>query len=366
MTAALLGLGVGLPSYSVDREESVAYGRMISCATDEQHRLLPALYRMVGVRRRYSVILDAPSGSATERQSFYPPPNGPGDKGPTVGKRMQRYATEAGPLAETASRAALTDARCAAESITHLVTVSCSGFAAPGIDHTLIERLGLPPTVERVNVGFMGCHGALNGLRVAKGLAAGDGSGARVLLCAVELCSLHYHYGWDPEQVVANALFADGAAAAVVGAGDQPACEPAWRVHATGSCLIPNSEDAMTWRIGDYGFEMTLSARVPELIADNLPGWIASWLDGHGLAPTDIASWAVHPGGPRILNAVDKCLGLGDGALDVSRSVLRDYGNMSSPTILFILKQLRDAAAETPCVALGFGPGLTAEAVLFA
>ncbi|MFP4190736.1 MAG: type III polyketide synthase [Candidatus Hydrogenedentota bacterium] len=365
MTAVLLGLGVGLPSYSADRQESVAYGRMLSCATDEQHRLLPALYRMVGVRRRYSVILEAPSDCATERQSFYPPPNGPDDKGPTVGTRMQRYATEAGPLAETASRAALTDARCAAESITHLVTVSCSGFAAPGIDHALIERLGLPSTVERVNVGFMGCHGALNGLRVAKGLAADAGSGARILLCAVELCSLHYHYGWDPEQVVANALFADGAAAAVVGADGTPAYEQAWRVHATGSCLIPNSEDAMTWRIGDHGFEMTLSARVPELIADNLPGWIASWLDKHGLALTDIASWAVHPGGPRILNAVDKCLGLGDGALDVSRSVLRDYGNMSSPTTLFILKQFRDAAAETPCVALGFGPGLTAEAVLF-
>ena len=365
MTAALLGLGVGLPKYSVDRQESVTYGRMISCATDEQHRLLPALYRMAGVRRRYSVLLDAPRDSAAERQSFFPTPNGPGDKGPTVGTRMQRYAMEAGPLAGTASRAALTDARCAAESITHLVTVSCSGFAAPGIDYALIEGLGLRPTVERVHVGFMGCHGALNGMRVAKGLAAEAGSGARILLCAVELCSLHYHYGWDPEQVVANALFADGAAAAVIGGGGNPAHEHAWRIHATGSCLIPGSEDAMTWRIADHGFEMTLSARVPELIAGNLPEWIGSWLDAHGMAPADIVSWAVHPGGPRILNAVDKCLDLGNGALDASRAVLRDYGNMSSPTILFILKQLQDAAAKTPCVALGFGPGLTAEAVIF-
>lgn len=366
MRTALLGFGAGLPKYSIDRQESVAYGQMLSFCTDEQYRRLPVLYRMTGVHKRYSVILEAPPGAAAERQSFFPPPNGPDDKGPTTETRMKRYAIEAGPLAETAVRAALTDAHCPPEAVTHLVTISCSGFAAPGIDYEIIERLGLSATVERVNVGFMGCHGALNGLRVAEGVAAARPGKARILLCAVELCSLHYHYGCDPEQVVANALFADGAAATVIGSVADSECATAWSIRGTGSCLIPDSKDAMTWRIGDHGFEMTLSPRVPDLIANTLPSWIESWLQSHGLGVADVNSWAVHPGGPRILNAVGKCLGLDHGALQVSRSVLQEHGNMSSPTILFIIKHLQDTAAPGPCVALAFGPGLTAEAVLLA
>jgi predicted naringenin-chalcone synthase len=215
--------------------------------------------------------------------------------------------------------------------------------------------------VQRVHVGFMGCHGALNGLRVAQALTGADPT-ARVLLCAVELCSLHFHYGWDPKKVVANALFADGAAA-VVGAAAGPA--DAWRVAATGSCLIPDSEYAMTWNIGDHGFEMTLSTRVPSLISAHLRPWLEAWLAQCGIALEHVASWAIHPGGPRILSAVERPLGLTEEATVVSREILAAYGNMSSPTVLFILGRLQTRHAPRPCVALGFGPGLIAEAVLF-
>jgi predicted naringenin-chalcone synthase len=273
---------------------------------------------------------------------------------------MRHYAELAPPLALAACRRALDGDP--AGSFTHLVTVSCTGFFAPGLDRGLVAELGLPATVARTHVGYMGCHAALNGLRIARAFVDADVD-ARVLVCAVELCSLHYHYSWDPAKLVANALFADGAAGVVaVNARSAPA---AWRLAASGSCLFPDSADAMTWTVGDHGFEMTLGKNVPGLIARRLRPWLEGWLAGHGITVAGVGSWAVHPGGPRILSAVEEGLGLPADALAVSRAVLAQYGNMSSPTLLFILRQLIDERAPRPCVALGFGPGLAAEAALF-
>jgi predicted naringenin-chalcone synthase len=283
------------------------------------------------------------------------------DAGPSTRQRMARYAKEAPPLAHRAASQALAQAGDSSQAITHLVTVSCTGFGAPGVDISLFKSLKLRPTVQRIHVGFMGCHGALNGLRVAHSITGADPD-AQVLLCAVELCSLHFHYGWDPKKVVANALFADGAAA-VVGTGTGPG--DAWRVAATGSCLLPDTEYAMTWNIGDHGFEMTLSTRVPNLIGEYLRPWLEEWLEQHGVALNDVASWAIHPGGPRILNAIERPLELDEQVTAVSREVLSSHGNMSSPTVLFILDRMRARQAPRPCVALGFGPGLVAEAALF-
>jgi predicted naringenin-chalcone synthase len=179
----------------------------------------------------------------------------------------------------------------------------------------------------------------------------------------VELCVLHYHYDWDPQRLVANALFADGAAA-LVGVPEAAAPAGAWRVAANGACLFPDSEEDMTWAIGDYNFEMTLSKRVPGLIGAGLRPWLEGWLVGGGVTLKDVASWAIHPGGPRVLGAVEEALGLGSEAAVASREVFAACGNMSSPTVLFILEQLRSRGAPRPCVALGFGPGLAAEAAL--
>jgi predicted naringenin-chalcone synthase len=183
-----------------------------------------------------------------------------------------------------------------------------------------------------------------------------------VLLCAVEWCSLHYRFQWDPERFIGNVLFADGAAAIVGAQG--PEGDDAWKVVATGSCLMPDSTDAMTWHIGDHGFEMTLSSRVPDLIGEHLRPWLSSWLQKHGLTIEQIGSWAIHPGGPRIVSAVEESLKLPREATAVSREVLAQCGNMSSPTVLFILDRLRARHAARPCVMLGFGPGLMAEAAL--
>ena len=363
MTFTILGHGTAVPDLSISMDESAAFASQRFCPTAKERRAVPALYRMAGVRKRHSVLLkESDEGNGALTVDLLRAPTDPDDMGPAIGSRMEYYESEAFPLAARAARDAMEDAGLAGRNITHLVTVSCSGFFAPGVDVQLIKELLLPRTVERAHVGFMGCHGALNGLRVARGFGSTDPD-ANVLLCAVELCSLHYHYGWESERVVANAIFADGAAAAVGSARQDGA---GWPVLATGACLIPDSEDAMTWRIRDHGFVMTLSARVPGLIEEHIRGWLESWLAENGLGLTDIATWAVHPGGPRILSSVAMALGLDDDALAVSRQVLREYGNMSSPTILFVIDRLRKAHAPLPCVALAFGPGLMAEAVLFA
>lgn len=356
MTAAILGLGTAAPCNTISQEHAAEMAEAIYPRQAEEARRLAVLYRRTGVERRASVVLDGVNGDGRGGH-FFPAAAHPADRGPTTGQRLARYADEAAPLAVAAARGALEQAGVMVESISHLITVSCTGFLAPGVDAALVHRLGLRPTVGRIHIGFMGCHGAINGLRVAAAFVGAD-SAARVLLCAVELCSLHFHYGPDPDKNIANALFADGAAAAVIGAGAE------WRIAGTASCLVPESGGAMTWRIGDNGFEMTLSPQVPDLLHAHLRPWLEPWLADNGLAIGEIGSWAIHPGGPKIISTVADCLGLEPAQTAASRAVLADRGNMSSPTVLFIVDRLRRAAAARPCVAMAFGPGLVAEAAL--
>ncbi len=362
MSILIRGIGLAVPQHTMTQEQAAELAGTVICRTEQQQRVLTALYRKAGVENRHSVLPystalrylpDSPTGKQQDR---------PTTLGPTTAVRMQYFAEHAPPLARQAADAALRDARVNAAKITHLITVSCTGCEAPGLDVALIGHLGLKPTTQRLQIGFMGCHGAINGLRAAEAIAAADQK-AQVLLCATELCSLHYRFAWEPERLVANALFADGAAAVVT--GGENGGEDAWRLKATGSCLIPDSQPAMSWRIGDHGFEMTLDACVPELIERHLRPWLVEWLGGHGLNLERVGSWAVHPGGPRILAAIEKSLDLSESATAVSREILSQYGNMSSPTVLFILNRLREQGAPRPCVALGFGPGLFAEAALF-
>ncbi|MEX2218856.1 MAG: type III polyketide synthase [Phycisphaerales bacterium] len=361
----ILGIGTAVPEGTVGQEEALALARVMDPVTDE--RRLSVLYRNSRVRRRGSVLF-RPAESGPHTQSFYTPAP-EGGRGAGTAARLSLFAAEATPLAARACTAALGDARTPAGAITHLITVSCTGFAAPGLDVLLIKSLGLSPAAARTNVAFMGCHGAVNGLRIAAALAR---AGERVLLCALELCSLHYQYHAQGGQSVANALFSDGAAAAVIGPleaaapGAQPA-SPAARplsLRSSASCLIPDSTADMGWTIGDHGFEMSLSSRVPDLIREHTRPWVSEWLGREGLRAADVGAWAVHPGGPRILDAAAESLALPADALHHSREVLADHGNMSSPTILFILDRLRRAPAPRPIAALAFGPGIMAEGLL--
>lgn len=361
MTLAILGIGTALPHHILSQRNATQQAEVYCCSSHKQKKVIANLYRRTNIQLRRTVLADDGSGQASWSY-FYPPPSSTDDTGPTTARRMSRYAGEATPLAAAAARAALEEADLPASAITHLITVSCTGFFAPGIDIGLIDALSLSPAVRRCHIGFMGCHGALNGLSVALSLCALDPQ-VRVLLCATELCSLHFQYGWKSDGILANSLFADGAAAIVAGDG-AAASHQDWHLIASGSFLIPDTRQAMTWRIGDHGFVMTMSSSVPALIEQHLPAWLLPWLSQQGLHVKDVQSWVVHPGGPRILDAVASCLNLPGDALDESRDVLSQCGNMSSPTVLFILDRLHRRNAGRPCVILGFGPGLAIEAAL--
>lgn len=355
----IAGIATAVPDHRIEQAASLEIMRSRTQVTRQAERLSNAIYQHSGVATRHSVILESSSGDYDDRQSFFQCDD------PGTLDRMRLYEQESVPLAMNACSQALSRAGIDLGLITQVVTVSCTGFFAPSLDLALIKQLGIPLTVGRTHIGFMGCHGLFNGLRVARSFVESD-PGAVVLVCAVELCSLHHQYEWTTDKMVANALFADGAAAMVCMSDTdaQPGREPL-RLTANGSTIFADSEFAMSWRIGDHGFEMTLSPETPRLINENLRPWLEGWLAQQGLTVDQVGSWAVHPGGPRILQAFAETMGLPIEALDASYHVLNRYGNMSSPTVAFVLDRLRATNAPWPCVAVGFGPGLTTEAALF-
>ena len=309
MEFSVNGLGTANPPHSMSMEEATDLAQAICCETDKQRRIVRAIYRRSQVQNRYTCVPHRTALDWIARDE-----NGQRSEpsyGPSMAQRMAFYEQHAAEMASSACQAALQESPFDAAAITHLITVTCTGFFAPGVDVSLVQDLPLRPTTERVQVGFMGCHGVVNGLRVAQGLAADPTN--RILLCAVELCSLHYWFQWDPERLVGNALFADGAAA-VVGGGHERNEQTICRLAATGSCLIPDSLDDLTWRIGDHGFEMNLGAKVPERIREHLRPWLEAWLSEQGHSLDSVKSWAVHPGGPRIVSAVETALYVAEGS----------------------------------------------------
>lgn len=355
--AALLGIGTATPA-PVLQSEAIKIAEEIACETDGQRAWLRRVFTRSGVESRGCVLEDGKSGV----RDFFPSPAEIGPRGPTIAARMARYAIEAPKLLEQSARIALEEANLAPDDITHIITVSCTGFFAPGLDVQAITRLHLRPDIRRTQIGFMGCHAAFNALATARDAVRADPA-ARVLVCCVELSTLHFAYGWQPEKLVANALFADGAAACIVGAASSDV--DAWTLRHSASMLLPESQNAMTWNIGDHGFEMTLSAELPALISAHAKSWCEAWLGKNNLTIADIHKWAIHPGGPKILGAVRDALLLCDSDLRASSEILARHGNMSSATVLFILKKLaEEATGGQHCVALGFGPGLMMEGML--
>lgn len=363
MSFTITGLGTAVPTELITQDDAARLAVELagnSCTNDVAMR---TLYRKAGVRKRHSSLITSSTNGRPATQSFFPIATNQADRGPTTEYRMRHYAGAAIDLAANAANAALQNSRTTKDKIAHLVTVSCTGFHAPGVDVGLIERLGLNRDVTRTHIGFMGCHGALNGLRVAGALNANSANG-KVLLCCVELCSIHHQYAAGPQQIVANALFSDGAAA-LIGSSDHVAEKP-WRLLGQFSSVLPDTGDLMAWVIGDHGFEMHLSPRVPAVIESMLRPWLTDQLAKHSMTISDVRGWAIHPGGPRILTACGHALGLTPAQLEPSTHVLAEYGNMSSPTVLFILERLQKSGDYLPCVVLAFGPGLTVEAALFA
>lgn len=305
-----------------------------------------------GIDHRWSVLLPGDGGnSPIDPGGFYA-----GDSFPLTGQRMQVYAREAPALALAAIEDLIRQVPL--ENITHLVVASCTGFVAPGIDQIIVQRLGLGPNVERTLIGFMGCYAAVSALRVAHYIARADRT-ARILVVTVELCSLHLIDSHDIKVLLAAMQFADGAAAALVSAQASGI-----RLERFLSMTLPDSEELIQWTIGDAGFEMVLSGEVPNRIAHGLDK--AALYNGLlGVGDHADLSWAIHPGGKSILDAVEAALELDSSALAASRAVLAQYGNMSSSTLMFVLAELGALSAHGKGIAMAFGPGMAAETFAF-
>ncbi len=282
---------------------------------------------------------------------------------PSTGERNAAYVREAPGLFLSAAKQALAATDLAPDDVTHVVTVSCTGFFAPGPDHVLVRQLGLRPTTQRFHLGFMGCYGAFPGLRLADAVCRAD-PGAVVLVVCAELCSLHLHTGDDLDTILASSLFADGAAAVVLSGRTPAPGDDVVTLDTLGTTLSEEGEADMAWTIGDRGFDMVLSKHVPRILGSSLPAAVPHLLGD--LEPSAVDRWAVHPGGRSVLDHVQSALGLTDRDLEASRDVLRRFGNMSSATVLFVLAELlrRPAAGEERLAAMAFGPGLTVESAL--
>jgi predicted naringenin-chalcone synthase len=324
-------------------------------------RMIDATLLRSGIASRAVVI---PDGDPANESHFYP--DTADLPGPDTRTRMQYYKKWSGSLAVQAASEVLRTTDTDPALITRLITVSCTGFSAPSFDYDIVTSLGLSRRVQRTHVGFMGCAAALVGMTaVSDALHIAEGDPARALLVAVELCSLHLHTEPTRDNIVANMIFADGCAAALFGA-DHPEHTLA-RIVSTHTYHFSNAEHCMTWEIGNQGFEMTLSSDLPDVLTSQAIPAVMDILDGMGLEPADISLWALHPGGRAILDALQTGLGLSDDQVAPSRAVLQHYGNMSSASILYVVKELfvrhRLAPHQWLC-AIAFGPGLTMEMVL--
>jgi len=334
---------------------------------DREHRLIQRVYKNSGIETRYSVLGDFFEDKPENlfRMGADGRPVEPGTR-----ERNDRYAAESRKLAVDVARRIISG-EVPVNEITHVITASCTGFANPGADYFIVRELGLNHSVARFALGFMGCYASIPALRMARDVCLADPS-AVVLVVSVELCTLHLHFEDGIDSLLANAIFADGAAAAVVSARPPGAGQPALRMDGFASAIIPEGEKDMAWRIGNKGFEIALSTYVPDLIGANIKSLLLPILAAGGLALPDIGVWAIHPGGKAILDKVRKELVLRPEQIEASLEILRRYGNMSSATILFVLKELMK---ESPApanresnriCALAFGPGLTVESALLA
>ena len=365
MPSYLGAIGTANPVHRIAQPQIADFMAQALSFGENDTRKLRALYRVSGIGHRYSVLPDygRPNGEYT----FFP--NTPTlEPFPSVGQRMAVYRREALPLAIEAVRDCLRQVPdMAPAGITHLVTVSCTGMYAPGLDIELVQALGLRPDVRRTCVNFMGCYAAVNAVKLADAFCRADAQ-ARVLIVSVELCTLHFQKSPEEDHLISNALFGDGAAAALVLAEPLPNEAPSLALQAFHCGLEPDGLDDMAWHINDFGFEMTLSSYVPKLIQRGIRRLTDGLLASLPVQLADIRHFAIHPGGRKILETIETELGLTRNDNRHAYRVLRDYGNMSSATVLFVLRDVLAAATPAdhgaPVLSFAFGPGLTMEAML--
>lgn len=363
METAITAIGTALPHYQRQQVGVVDFLAQRLGFSPAERRITQAIYRASDIVTRHSVLSDGMPDADPSTCIF--PTEAPYVM-PTTAKRMQVYRHQALPLAQQACENCLADApHVQRDQITHLITVSCTGMYAPGIDIELVSALGLSAQTKRTCINFMGCYGAFNAFKVADSICRADPA-SKVLVVCVELCSLHYQHRMEKDNIVANAIFADGSGAVLVEA--HPTAARYLSFLTFESDLLPNSSNAMAWHIADQGFDIVLSGYVPDAIEFGIGAFLTRLLQRLGLAREQIDFYAIHPGGTKILEACERALQLTPEANRFAYQVLRDCGNMSSATIIFVLKALWEALTprdnEKRVFSAAFGPGLTLESML--
>ncbi|WP_193106062.1 type III polyketide synthase [Brachybacterium sp. FME24] len=370
MTVTLRSLEVAVPATELAQEEVRDVFAAQPGLTRLGERLVATSFNSSGIERRYSALNEWDGPPPGEEPVFFEADTGR-FLNPTTAARNQIFVREATELYTRVAASALEAAEgISAADVTHVITVSCTGFFAPGPDYRIVRALDLDPSVQRYHLGFMGCYAALPALRQAQTICRADPD-AVVLVATVELCTLHVRTSNDPDTIVGSSLFADGAAAAIVTGKDLPSAAPLLQLDHFETVLTPVGEESMAWNIGDNGFEMVLGTYVPHIIDEHITGALAPLLTHDpslaDLPYRDIEHWAIHPGGRSILDKVEAKLELDEAQLVPARETLRDYGNMSSATVMFVLQKILRAATpgttERVC-SMAFGPGLTVETAL--
>lgn len=352
MNSSIVSIGLANPGTPIAQSEISNFMQLAHGLNAEESRKLSFLYRMSGIDYRHSVLQDFQKSDYKDFEFF--PANKTLSPFPGTKSRMEVFQKNAPNLAFEAAFSCLEKVGVAANDITHLILVSCTGMVAPGVELQLIEKLGLDQTVERYCIHFMGCYAAFTGLKLADKILRAEPD-ARVLVVTVELCTLHFQQEFTEDNVLANSLFGDGAAAALVRNDSQ-----GLKIQSYLSQVLWEGKQDMAWAIGDFGFEMKLSKYIPGLLDQGVRKLNELFEMKFGLS--HIRNFAIHPGGKQILQKVQEAFGLPDEINTHAREVLRKFGNMSSATILFVLhRMLYSEEIQGDILAMGFGPGLTLE-----
>ena len=343
-TVYLNQIATAVPDYDV-HEHFINYAPSFLKSAPQQ-ALFKRMASRAQIEHRYSFFKPAKTNDFLDGDGFY----GPGQF-PDTAKRMQFYQQNAFELVKRAcDQLDLAD-------ITHIIVISCTGFYAPGIDTQITQHYHLNSSVERTMISFMGCSAAFNGLKQAWHIVRSQPA-AKVLIVNIELCTLHLQQTDKLEELLSFLIFADGCAASIISA--KPHGLAITHFH---TALLPNTNPQLTWQIGQHGFDMVLAGQVPHSIAQALPQQLPNILNG--ISFEAVKHWAVHPGGRSILDAVEVCLGMPPDALQASRDILRQYGNISSATIMFVLQLIMHGNKTGQGCAMAFGPGITLESMLF-
>ena len=358
--AKIISISTEVPAYKHTQQHLLEFMDGAYNAGEKESRILSYLYKHSGIDTRYSVIPDF-TLPIDEWQFF--PKSRDLEPFPNLEYRMHWFKMHAMPLSLRCAEKCI-NGIIDKNEVTHLITVSCTGMSAPGLELELMEAMGLNSNTTRTAINFMGCYAAIHGLKMANDIVLAH-PGSKVLLVCTELCSLHFQKTFSQDSITAPLLFGDGSAAALICSDDDP--HKGIRLDSFYSEIMKEAKDSMQWHLSSSGFVMTLDADVPELFRADIGSLKDRAIAKSGFADDTVKYYCIHPGGKRILEGLGKGLGLTNEDLAVSYNILKNYGNMSSATILFVLKNLWDTLPvneDAHIFAAAFGPGLTMESLI--